>query len=171
MRPPRPMAGAPYSFRLRRAVCNTFPRPQQLCQDDYCVTLTCILLGGMSKFFLTSTNCKLQGKLQREFPQGYRGISEEPQKPLPQSPHSEEFRQKHPKPSPFVPRVSFGRKPSAADFGRKRRNSPSGAVFRPCGAGNGAVRGIPELAPLRGFEPPACRLGGGRSILLSYKGR
>ena len=24
------------------------------------------------------------------------------------------------------------------------------------------------MASLRGFEPPACRLGGGRSILLSY---
>ncbi len=24
------MAGAPYSFHLRRAACNTFPRPQQL---------------------------------------------------------------------------------------------------------------------------------------------
>ena len=25
------------------------------------------------------------------------------------------------------------------------------------------------LARLKGFEPPTCRLGGGRSILLSYK--
>ncbi len=28
-----------------------------------------------------------------------------------------------------------------------------------------------SMAPMRGFEPPACRLGGGRSILLSYMGR
>ena len=27
-----------------------------------------------------------------------------------------------------------------------------------------------DLAPTRGFEPPTCRLGGGRSILLSYVG-
>lgn len=26
----------------------------------------------------------------------------------------------------------------------------------------------PIMASLRGFEPPTCRLGGGRSILLSY---
>ena len=42
-------------FRPRRAVCNTFPSPQQLRQDDSCVTLACIPLGGMSKFFLTFT--------------------------------------------------------------------------------------------------------------------
>ena len=27
------------------------------------------------------------------------------------------------------------------------------------------------LAPIGGFEPSACRLGGGRSILLSYMGK
>ncbi len=27
-----------------------------------------------------------------------------------------------------------------------------------------------KLAPRRGFEPPTCRLGGGRSIRLSYRG-
>ncbi len=59
VRPPRPMAGAPYSFRLRRAVCNTFPRPRQLRQDDSCVTFTCIPLGGMSKFFLTFTESNI----------------------------------------------------------------------------------------------------------------
>ena len=26
------------------------------------------------------------------------------------------------------------------------------------------------MAPTRGFEPPTCRLGGGRSVLLSYVG-
>ena len=53
------LSGRDTSFsRSRRAVCNTFPSPQQLRQDDYCVTLTCILLGGMSKFFLTFTKKK-----------------------------------------------------------------------------------------------------------------
>ena len=35
---------------------NTFPRSQQLRQDDSCVTLICIPLGGMSKFFLSFTS-------------------------------------------------------------------------------------------------------------------
>ena len=51
-----PAHGRGSSFsRPRRAVCNTFPSPQQLRQDDSCVTLTHIPLGGMSKFFLTFT--------------------------------------------------------------------------------------------------------------------
>ena len=33
-----------------------------------------------------------------------------------------------------------------------------------------AVTDFPFLAPMRGFEPPTYRLGGGRSILLSYMG-
>ena len=33
-----------------------------------------------------------------------------------------------------------------------------------------AVSDFPFLAPTRGFEPPTYRLGGGRSILLSYVG-
>ncbi len=33
-----------------------------------------------------------------------------------------------------------------------------------------AVTDFPILAPMRGFEPPTYRLGGGRSILLSYMG-
>ncbi len=29
---------------------------------------------------------------------------------------------------------------------------------------------LQKLVPQRGFEPPTCRLGGGRSIQLSYRG-
>ena len=53
--------------------------------------------------------------------------------------------------------------------GGRRRNSQHSAGFRPK-AGNGAVLGISELAPRTGFEPAACRLGGDRSIHLSYRG-
>ena len=50
-------------------------------------------------------------------------------------------------------KVPTGSASSGASQSRKRRNSPSGAVFRPSGAGNRAVRGISELEQGTGVEP------------------